>query len=120
MIALQHLSVPWRDGLQYLVGELPSDHGAKLPYVFRKIQMINTRHERILQRWRNCDRRQWTRQLVVIFALPENAGLKDTFGHFFNEKWHAIGRAAQVLHHLVREMFSACVPCHHLGGIVMR
>ena len=65
--------VPRRDGLQQLIGKLAPQRGPELRQALHRRQAIQPRHQRVVQRGGNRQRRQGTGQLIALLALLEQA-----------------------------------------------
>lgn len=81
-----------RDRPDHLLVELPADAGSDLRHLACWSQAVEARHERLLQRRRNGQRRKWADELEMAIAwrcLPDHR-FKDRFRQFLDEQRHAL------------------------------
>jgi hypothetical protein len=70
---LQGLFVPRGDGVQQGIGKLAPQRRPQLRQALHRRQAIQPRHQRVVQRGRNRQRREGTREFVAVLALLEQA-----------------------------------------------
>ena len=76
---------------QQSVVEDATDACADLGNVLDGGQSVEAGHQRILQRRRNGQWGQWTRQSIVVASLDKEVRLKDGFGKLLDKQRYAFG-----------------------------
>jgi hypothetical protein len=67
---LQGVLILRSNGLEQVIGKLPPQHRTELRHLFRRIELIQARHERILQRLRNRYRTQRPGEPILGRLFP--------------------------------------------------
>ena len=81
--------------------ELAPDHRAYLRYLLGRRQIVQSRHQRILQRRRDRQGWQWPAQAVATGCCVQQARLEHRFGQFLYEQRNAVGLADDLGQHFV-------------------
>ena len=110
---LKSVFIERRDHFQEVVSELAPDAGRDLGDFLDRGQPVKAGHERVLERRRDRQRRQGTRQLVMAASVLEQPGFEDGFGEFLDEQRHAIGLGQNLLENLLRKQLAAGYPVDH-------
>ena len=98
---LEHVVVQVRHGADQLERERPADARGELGDLLHRGQPVQARHQRVLERGRNGERRQGPRQLVAVAEVPEEAGLEHELGELLGEERHPVGLGDDLIEHLL-------------------
>ena len=71
--------------------EAAADDRCDLRHVFHRLQPIEPRHQRVVQRRWDRQRTQRAVQVIRVRALSQHAQFDDRFRHLLYEQGHAIG-----------------------------
>jgi Recombinase/Resolvase, N terminal domain len=105
------------NGRKQREGELAADHRADLGDLLDRSQTVEASRQRIVQRGRNRQRRQWPGNLVPVGAASKKAGIQHCLSQLLDEERHAVGPLDDLLQHLVRQSHTrayAVDDCRHL------
>ena len=73
------------------MGELAADRGADLRHLLDGGEAVEARHQRIVQRRRDRERRQGAGELIAVAGVREQAGFEHRLGQLLDEQRHAVG-----------------------------
>src|SRR3954451_6049420 len=85
------------------MGELATNRGGDLCNLLGGPKPVQTRHQRVLERRRNCQWRKWPVRRMRAIRIDQKARLQDRFGKFLNEKGHPLGPGDYLIQHVRRE-----------------
>ncbi|HKN27959.1 MAG TPA: hypothetical protein VJY34_08760 [Roseiarcus sp.] len=71
--------------------ELAADTRSDLGNLLHWSETVEPRHQRIVQRRWDRQRRQWSNKHVTIAGITENPGFKNCFRELLGEKRHTLG-----------------------------
>jgi hypothetical protein len=71
------------DCRKQLVVELAANAGADLCHLLRRGEPIEARHQRVVQRRRYRQRREWPIENITVASVSEQSGFKDSLREFF-------------------------------------
>ena len=111
--------VPWRDGLQQLVGKLAPQRRPELCQAFHRGQAVQPRHQRVVQRGRNRQRGEEPGQLIALGLLLEQAGLQHHLRQLFDKQRHPIGLGHDLLDDLRGQGLAVGDLADHLHGLAL-
>jgi hypothetical protein len=104
-----------RDRRQQVVAEHPAERRCEMRDVLDVREAIQARHERVVERFGNGQRRQRSGQAEAVAVQLERAGTEQRLGQFLGVQGHAIGPGDDVLEHF-RRQFAAARDLFHQGG----
>ena len=82
---------PVGDRGEQRMGKLAADHRPELRHLLHRGEAVEPRHQRIVQRCRNRERRQRARKFVVIARVGQKTGFHHRLGQLLDEQRRAIG-----------------------------
>ena len=88
---LQPRSAEGGDRLEQLEAELAPDAGGSLRHLLHRLQAVEPRHQRIVQRGGDGELLERRRQLETRRGLREAPGLQHGLGQLLDEQRHAVG-----------------------------
>jgi hypothetical protein len=114
---LHGVLVPGRDGLQQFIGELTPQGSSELRQGLHRRQAIQPRHQRVVQRGGNGQRRQGAGQPIALRPLLQQAGLQHHRGSLFHKQRHPIGLGHHLFDDLRRQHLALNHPLGPLRGV---
>ena len=71
--------------------EAAADDGGGLRHLLDRLQPVEPRHQRVVQRGRDRQRAQGAVQVIGVRRLAQRARFEDRLGHLLDEQRHAVG-----------------------------
>ena len=104
---LQRRLVAPDHGVEQRIGEFAPDRGADLRDFLDRRQPVEPRHQRILQRRGDRQRRQRAVEAIALAVLDQQPGFQHGLGQFLDEQRHAVGLGDDLRHHFGRQLAAA-------------
>ena len=108
-----------REGRQQLVAEHAPERRGQLGDLLHRRELVEARHQRIVQRGRDRQRRQRAGQHVAVARIDQQVRLQDRLGQLLDEQRHAVGPGDDLLDHLERQRLAAGDALDHGGRLTM-